>query len=499
MPFIEAVICQNIITIDPNIIERTEIVFGSNSVIYGSDALGGVIHFYTRKPEITNGDFELHGNGFLRYSSVNQEKTFGTGLEYGKGKLAGLTHLTISSFGDTKTGKNGNQKHIENWKRKHYQKFINGQDSMLKNPNPLTQIGTAYQQWDLMQKIIYEPHHNNRYSLNFQYSVSSNIPRYERLNEYLNGKLKYAEWHYSPQKRLLISVRADFKDLSHFYDRASIIIGIQNLEEGRITRDFDNPTRNIRTEKVGVYSMNIDLTKKIKEKHHFSYGLETFYNKINSTAYTENIYGGERGNLSTRYPDGGSEMQNFSLYANHRQNFGNPNKVQFIFSQGLRYNYISLTSIFEDKTFFPLPFDDASLNNNALSGSLGMVLKFSDNLNFRLNSSTGFRSPNVDDMGKIFDSEAGTVIVPNPNLKPEYTYNLEAGVRGEILKKVQFDVSGFYTYLDNAIVRDNFLFNSEDSIIYDGVLSKVLANVNAEEAILYGWQVDLSHPNWTFF
>ena len=38
---------QNAITIHPNIIERVEIIFGSSSVGYGSDALGGVIHYYT--------------------------------------------------------------------------------------------------------------------------------------------------------------------------------------------------------------------------------------------------------------------------------------------------------------------------------------------------------------------------------------------------------------------------------------------------------------------
>ncbi len=486
---------QNVITIDPNIIERLEVVFGSSSVIYGSDALGGVMHFYTRTPEILQPNFDLHGGGFVRYASANQEQTIGADLEYSKGKWAGLTHFTASNFGDIKTGKNGNPKHLEIWQRKHYQSFENQKDTTHLNPNPFRQIGTAYRQWDLMQKVVYEPHDNNRYSLNFQYSTSSNVPRYERLTEYSGNNLRHAEWHYTPQKRLLISARADFKDLSHFYDRASVILGVQHLEEGRITRRFGETTRNVRTEKVGVYSMNIDLTKKIKNKHHFSYGLESYYNKVISTAYTETIFGGERGQLSTRYPDGGSEMQSFSLYLNHRQKIGQyPEKIQFIFSQGLRYNYISLASRFEDKTFFPLPFDEAVLNNNALSGSLGGVLKFADNLGITMNISTGFRTPNVDDMGKVFDSEPGTVIVPNPNLKPEHTYNFEAGIRGKILKKVQFNISGFYTLLTRAIVRSQFLFNGQDSIQYDGVLSLVLANVNADRAVIQGWQVDISHP-----
>ena len=45
---------QNAITIHPNIIERVEVIFGSSSVGYGSDALGGVIHYYTRSPLINS-------------------------------------------------------------------------------------------------------------------------------------------------------------------------------------------------------------------------------------------------------------------------------------------------------------------------------------------------------------------------------------------------------------------------------------------------------------
>ena len=45
---------QNSITIDPNNIERVEVIFGSSSVGYGSDALGGVVHYYTKSPRINN-------------------------------------------------------------------------------------------------------------------------------------------------------------------------------------------------------------------------------------------------------------------------------------------------------------------------------------------------------------------------------------------------------------------------------------------------------------
>ena len=49
----------------------------------------------------------------------------------------------------------------------------------------------------------------------------------------------------------------------------------------------------------------------------------------------------------------------------------------------------------------------------------GVVLKPNNKTTIRTNFSTAFRAPNIDDIGKVFDSEPGNVIVPNENLKSE--------------------------------------------------------------------------------
>jgi hemoglobin/transferrin/lactoferrin receptor protein len=108
-----------------------------------------------------------------------------------------------------------------------------------------------------------------------------------------------------------------------------------------------------------------------------------------------------------------------------------------------------------------------------------------------VNLSTGFRAPNVDDSGKVFDSEPGTVIVPNPDLRPEYAYNVEAGIAKVFGSNVRFDLTGYYTVLDNAMVRRPFTLNGLDSILYDGELSEVQSIQNAAVATVYGLQTGL--------
>ena len=91
----------------------------------------------------------------------------------------------------------------------------------------------------------------------------------------------------------------------------------------------------------------------------------------------------------------------------------------------------------------------------------------------------------------MFDSEPGTVVVPNKNLTSEYAYNIDLGIIKTINDKIQIEATGFYTLLKDAMVRRDFTFNGQDSIMYDGTLSGVQALVNADEATVYGVQFGL--------
>ncbi|PSR02459.1 MAG: TonB-dependent receptor, partial [Bacteroidetes bacterium SW_11_45_7] len=163
---------------------------------------------------------------------------------------------------------------------------------------------------------------------------------------------------------------------------------------------------------------------------------------------------------------------------------------------GARYNQVTAQADF-DTTFYPLPFTSAELNTGAFTGSLGLVYRSVTDWEIYGNLSTGFRAPNIDDIGKVFDSEPGSVIVPNPDLGPEYAYNAEVGIAKTFNQVVKVDVTGFYTLLDNALVRRDFSLNGRDSIVYDGTLSQVQALKNASRARVWGVQggIEVKLPN----
>lgn len=110
-------------------------------------------------------------------------------------------------------------------------------------------------------------------------------------------------------------------------------------------------------------------------------------------------------------------------------------------------------------------------------------------MRWNLNTSTAFRAPNIDDIGKVFDSEPGSVIVPNNNLKAEYAYGAELGITLNFNSKFIFEAATYYTFLDNALVRSNFTLNGISQIDYDGELSNIQAIQNASKAWISGLEL----------
>lgn len=105
-------------------------------------------------------------------------------------------------------------------------------------------------------------------------------------------------------------------------------------------------------------------------------------------------------------------------------------------------------------------------------------------------------------MAKVFDSQPGLVVVPNPDLNPEYLYTLDALVQKTFGPSDAYlvELSGFYSYLIDAMVQRPFLVDGQDSIIYDGVLSGVESLVNTGSAFITGANLKfkaLWHPFWS--
>ena len=474
---------QNVINFDPFAIENTEVLFGPGSVIYGSDAIGGVMSFQTLTPQLTLTEEALiTGKAVARTSSANQERTGHFDVNLGWKKWALVSSFSSWDFDHLRQGSHGPTDYIKPY-------YVQRQDSLdvvITQDDPLLQIPSAYSQFNMMQKVRFKPNEKWDFQYGFHYSETSPFGRYDRHNRVKNGTARYAEWNYGPQKWMMNNLTISNQNTGKTYDEMTIRLAQQSFEESRIDRSLNKNIRNTQTENVEAYSVNVDFKKNINSKNTLFYGVEYVLNEVESAGLETNIKTGEEEIGPSRYPK--STWQSMAAYLNNEYKMTN----RFYVQTGLRYNYYALKSDFTTNlAFYPFPFEEAKLNDAALTGSIGGVYRTENAWVFTSNFGTGFRSPNVDDVGKVFDSSPGTLTVPNPDLKAEYAYNLDLGFAKVINNFIKIDVTAYYTILENALVKRNFQLNGDDFIIYDGELSQIEAVQNAAKASVYGFQAGL--------
>ena len=476
---------QNAITIDPSILERTEVIFGPTSIIYGSDALGGVIHYYTRDPEIA-GELQtlFKVNASTTCSSANRGIKGHLDVTLGRASWSSLSSVTYKSLGDIRMGSRRSPYEADWGKVMHYVDRVNGTDSTFANENPNIQKNTGYNQLDILQKFRYAPSKYMDWTLNMQYSTSSDIDRLDKLNDYNGDNLKYASYYYGPQNRLFLSLKNVLKKDNPAFTNMTTIVAFQKIDEDRYSRQFRVSELLTQQEDVYVLSLNSDLLKVWGPKHKLNYGLEVNHNRVTSDAWYEDIFSGDKRAAQTRYPEGGSTTWTASAYASYKWILGK----NILLNGGARYSRAGLYSEFTDGI---LPFDSIRIENGALTGSLGMIFTPSDRWQINTILSTGFRNPNVDDYGKV-RAKDDYITVPNENISPEYSYNVELGLSRVVEGYIRMEMVGFYSYLKNVIVRTLHQINGMDSLIYDGDPYRITTNYNAGKGYIYGVSVRIT-------
>jgi hemoglobin/transferrin/lactoferrin receptor protein len=483
---------QNIITVDNMILDRVEIVYGPSSTLYGSDALGGVVNLFTKQPQLYKSNlvskkalWKADGNLVYRYGNGQNENRQHIDINIANDKWAYLTSFTNSSFGDMRQGNKRSAAYPDFGKRLFYVARENNTDVVKDNSASVNiQKLSGYNQTDLLQKVLYQPNENTTHVLNVQISKSSDINRYDRLTETSRGLPVYAEWYYGPQVRNMIGYKLTKSNLNGYFQKLTTNVNYQHLEESRMTRRFKSNDKDYRFEAVDMVGLNMDLLHQGKSSE-LNIGVESYYNNVGSTAYSNNIATNLRSAIATRYSDGPTNMANYALYVQHTQFL----KGNWVLNSGLRINNVQLNANFKDTAQMHFPFTDANQNNTAITGNLGMAYNGADGLRVTFGVSSGFRAPNVDDLTKVFDTRTGYVVVPNKDLKPEYTYNAELNV-SKTTSIYSIGASLFYTWFKNALVVDKFKWNNASSILYQGIMSDVYATQNKAKAVVYGFNVN---------
>lgn len=470
---------QNVISVDANAIERAEVIHGPGAMTYGSDAIGGVMDFHLLRPRFSaESSLNVRGGAGVRYGSAANEVSGNINLGLGTRKVAFVGSASFTRFGDLRMGSNGPKDYQRPW----YVERINDRDSMVVNSDPNVQVGSGYDNVQVFGKLAFKPIGTLELAVNAYHSTTSDVPRYDRLIELRpNGTPRSAEWYYGPQEWTMISFTAKHAATRGPWSTARLSVAYQDYAESRNDRNFRNASLRTQTESVSGIWVNLDAEKHLSGRTQLLYGAECVTNDVGSKGKRVNQTTGVEAIINSRYPDASSWSMG-SVYVGVLHDA----TERLTLSGGARFNWSALVARF-DTSLFAYPATSTSLSNSAVTGNLGAAFRPGKDWKLSLDLSTGFRAPNIDDIGKVFDSEPGAVIVPNPDLQAEYAYSADIGIEKIIAGKVRLQGHAYYVLLDNAMVRRPFTVNGEDSINYDGEPSRVDAIQNTAQATVIGF------------
>lgn len=371
---------QYLNTIDPLSIERVEVLRGSGSVQYGSDALGGTIQVFTKNPDFTL-ENTWNGGVFGKIMTQNMEQTGRANIGFTGKKVAVTGGLSYHNFGD----------------------LVGGDTTGKQSPSGYNELDFDIKSRFLVsQKVVLTLAHQN--------VRQSNVPVFHKVrleNFNLN--------EFDPQSRQLTYARLDFETDSRFFKKIYLIASLQNTEEGRNSRKNGTTTLRKESDKVRSLGLSLNVLSHFTEGVTSNSGFDIYddFVKSSRTDIDEktNISAVKRG----LYPND-SKMTSFSAFSLHEWVLG---KWQLAIGGRLNgFNIQVADEIVGKSTLKPSAF--------VWNGSI--LREVTPHLNVFMSTNSSFRAPNIDDLGTlgVVDFRYET---PNFNLKAEKSYNTQVGFK----------------------------------------------------------------------
>ena len=456
---------QYLNTIDIAEVERIEVIRGPGSVLYGGDAMGGLINIVTRQPLIPNGTSEFLVRSFARFSTADRGVSSRLDFSGGRGKLGVTGGLSGKRFNDLDAGRGRGR-----------QRF------------------TGYDELDGNLKLAYKVSPNGRVTLGVERVHQDGVDRTDLLTA--GSDLKY-EW--SPQQRDLAFAR-------YTLDRPGSFV--ESLELAAAYTNHLEQFERVASAKPGVLRKHHDQVRSAGlvaqarsvwgGRQMFTYGVEFYGDNITSRRTDIDQATGVSVPAPSTFADG-AHYRSLALFLQDEIQLAERLAVNL----GLRASRFSLKALTENAGTGALPLESAV---RTVTGSAYGSYKLRANLRAIFGVAQGFRAPNVDD-GTTLGSFGGGFEVPNPFLSPERSVNYETGLKVQS-KRFSGTASGFVAHYRDLIERQPGSFNGQPFLDLngDGIRDRgedaVFQRQNAGRARVLGYsfegQLQLRKP-WTLF
>lgn len=429
---------QYLNTIDPGLVERMEAIRGSGSVLYGSDALGGVVQVISKVPSFSSEKTNVSASIITKWMSKDMEQSGRAEVEIGSKRIAFLGGFSERNFGELVAG------------------------GELGTLSP-----TGYHERAADAKVLVRTGSSGILTAAFQQLTQSDVPRYDQVTQ--GG---YSMYTFDPQMRQLSYLRWETFSNNRLAQSIRITGSYNRSVEGTLLQKTNSPTIRSQRDEVNTTGFIAEVISKPTSQWNAQTGIEYYFDNVESTASELNTTTQAETSVRGSYADG-STLSNLAIFTNHQFDWR-----KFQFTSGLRFNAVAVTV--EDATF-----GNQKINPSAWVGNLGVMYKITPHLRAIFSGNTGFRAPNVDDMSKFGAVEATVFEIPSSELSPERSLTMETGLKFSA-KKFSGAVTAYQTYLTDLIDRVPATY--QGSPTYDG--KNVYQKQNVGEAIVKGFEAE---------
>jgi outer membrane receptor protein involved in Fe transport len=430
---------QYLNTIDVFSLDKMEVLRGSGSVQYGSDAIGGTIQAFSRA--VRNSEKPEWGGTLLsRVATHGMEQSMSGAVNYSDKTVAIRGGISFRNFGD----------------------IVGGDTTGRQTPS-------GYREFDIDLKGKIKLSASAELTAAYQNVLQKDVPVYHKI-ELEN----YAINRMHPQKRDLAYLRLNQSLDAGILKSLVITASYHHFNETREPQKNGSSILRTENDRVRSLGFSAELNTFSGAHHSATSGIEIYNDFVNSSRDDLDTISDMSEPKRGLYPDG-STMSSMAAFSLHTFDFKSWN-----LTAGLRFN--SFIIKVADETL-----NTTKLTPSALVGNLGVMRKLNANSNLFVSLNTGFRAPNIDDLGTLgivdFRYE-----IPNMDLEPEQSFQYQVGYKQKY-SRLSGEIFLYRNELYNLIVR-----NKVPDEIIDGY--PVYIKENAERAYIEGietaWDFELN-------
>jgi hemoglobin/transferrin/lactoferrin receptor protein len=381
---------QYLALVDAHHIAGVEVVRGPLSTLYGGDAMGGVLQFFTPEPRFSGAQWQAAGKLRTLVTSADRGRMVHARQAFGREGVGVSAGLTRQEHGDRRVG------------------------GGVRLPY------TGFSAEAASLRFTLEPSPFNRWLLGVDLSRQPQTPRHDALVPgFGQAEPESALFFFEPNQRRMFHLRQQWLASAWLWDSFQWHLARQVIDDDRRTRDFGSVIESTEQNRSTQNSFSLQLNRSFDRGDDLIYGIEWLRDRVDSTRQRRDVTAGTPSQpVASRYPNG-STMASQALYAQ----YGWSMTAATSLTAGLRYSrYQVELPAADQRVGVAIDFDD-------VTGSVGVVHRLGRGLSVVSNLGRGFRPPNVFDLGTLGPRPGNRFNLPNPDLKPESLLGLDVGLK----------------------------------------------------------------------